>query len=353
MKRNLYVWFIVAATLVFCAVILSRKLAGAPSRRPAHHSEESTTSSQETHGNGLPVVRISSKTQARLGIRESPLKAARERKQVTLPAVVLPVDKLATLVSAYEAAAANLQKAEITAKVTQQEYQRLERLFRDQQNVSQKAVQSAEAVYRGDKVDVQLAREKVSLAAEAVLQGWGPVITGWMGHDTDRMQRVLRHQDVLVEMTLPSGQPFKAPSGIEFKLPAGGRAYARFVSAFPQVDPRVQGVGYLYVTRTRPGLAPGLDLVGRFGVGSLASGVIVPSSAVVWLHGKAWTYVAVSQSRFVRRQVSTEIPVPGGWFVTHGFQPGSSVVTQDAQQILGVELMPKASSTGGKKGDDD
>ncbi len=353
MKRRFLSWFVAAAALAFFAAILGRALAGAPERHPAHRSEGAASLPVVTRQNGQAIVHLNPKLLARLGIREAPLQVARERKQVTFPAVVLPVQKLASLVSAYDAATAQLQKAEITAGVAKREYQRLEKLYSDQQNVSEKAVQAAAGAYRGDKVNAQLARENVSLAAEAVLQNWGATITGWMGHDTNSLQRVLRRQDVLVEMTLPPDEPFAAPSGVEFKLPAGGRAFARFVSAFPQVDPRVQGVGYLYVTRARPGLAPGLDLVAHFGVGALRSGVIVPSSAVVWLHGEAWAYIATGPGRFVRRQVPTTVPVPGGWFVTRGFQPGSPVVTQDAEQVLGVELTVSQPSQVTEKGDDD
>lgn len=353
MKKHLFPWTVAAATLILIAFVFTHSLAGAPARQNSAQSKTDNASPQVTHQNGRVVVRLSSSDRAYLGIREAPLKPARKRKQRSLPAMVVPVQKLAALVTAYDAAGARLEKAEITARVSRQEYRRLKKLYHDQQNVSRKAVESAEGVYRSDRVDVQLARTNLSLATAAVLQKWGETITGWMGHDATRLQRVLLRQDVLVEMTLPPGASVKAPPEIEFNLPAGGRADARFVSSFPQVDPRVQGVGYLYVTRARPGLAPGLNLVAHFGVGALTSGVIVPASAVVWLHGKAWAYVAAGPNRFVRWQVSTAIPEPGGWFVPHGFKPGRSVVTQDAQQILSVELMATQPSLGTGKGHGD
>jgi len=353
MKRNLLQWLAAAATLGLFAVILTRSLAGAPARQQSHRTQAATTAPEVkvNEENGQVVIHLDPRTQARLGIGEAPLKAVRQRKQMALPAMVLPVQNLAGLVSAYNAAFAQMRKAEITAKVSESEYQRLEGLYRDRQNVSQKAVQSAAGIYSGDEVDVRLARENLSLAAAAVLQNWGEAVTGWMAHNTNGLQRVLRRQDVLVEMTLPPGGPFTAPPEVEFNLPAGGRAFARLVSEFPQVDPRVQGVGFVYVARARPSLAPGLNLIAHFGVGALTSGVIVPSSAVVWWHGEAWTYVVAGPGRFVRRRVPTDIRASGGWFVTRGFAPGGSVVTQGAQQLLAVELMPAPSSSGGTEGD--
>ena len=356
MKTKIVQWLAAAAALVFLAVILARGLAGAPGQHRTDPAKPAATSPEVEvrHENGRVVIHLDPQTQARLGIAESPLKAARERKQLAFPATVLPVENLHGLVSAYDAAAAQLQKAEITAGVTKREYDRLKKLYDDQQNVSAKTVQAAAGVYSSDEVDVRVARQNLSLAVAAIRQSWGEVITGWLVHNTTRLGNVLRRDDVLVEMTLPPGEPFAAPSGIEFRLPAGGRAFARFVSAYPQVDPRVQGAAYLYVTQARPGLAPGINLTAHFGAGALTSGVVVPSSAVVWWHGESWAYVATAPGSFVRRQVPTDMPVPGGWFVTHGFAPGASVVTRGAQQVLGVELTAAPSShSPGEEGDNE
>ncbi len=352
MKRRFL--FVVAGALGLFAIFFIRSLAGTPERQPNHQTQSAATAPGAKVENGQAAIRLDPKTQERLGIREAHPQAARERKQMTLPAMVLPVQNLASLVSAYEMATAQLQKAEITASVSEREYARLEKLYSDQQNVSAKAVQAAEGVYRGDQVDVESGRQNLSLALAAVRQSWGDAITGWLAHGRENLQRVIRREDVLIEMTLPPGEPFAAPRRIEFNLPAGGRAFARFVSAFPQVDPRVQGVGYLYVTRARPGLAPGINLVAHFGVGALKSGVIIPSSAVVWLHGKAWAYVDTGQETFARREVSTNIPTPGGWFEARGYAPDDPIVTKGAEQILGVELMPPPSShPPAKQGDGD
>jgi len=356
MKRKTVQWLAAAAALIILAAILNRGLAGAPAQQPADSTRAAATSPEVkvTHKNGQVVIHLDPQTQTRLGIAKSPLKAARERKQMAFPATVLPVKNLQSLVSAYDAAVAQLQKAQINAMVSRREYERLRKLYSNHQNASQKAVQAAAGVYSGDEVDARLARKNLSLAAGAIQQSWGEAVAGWLAHNTNKLGRVLRRDDVLLEMTLPPGEPFAAPSGVEFSLPAGGRTYARFVSAYPQVDPRIQGVGYLYVTRARPGLAPGLNLVAHFGMGALKSGVIVPPSAVVWWHGEAWAYVATAPGSFVRRQVPTDMPVPEGWFVTRGFAPGDSVVTRDAQQVLGVELMPTPSShPAAGEGDDD
>ena len=352
MKRRNTRWLAVAAGLVCCAVIVTLAVKLVSAQQTPHSARSTSTSpdAKVTIENGQVVIYLSKKAQQNLGLVEAPLQSARRGKQMTLPATVLAVANLQTLVSAYATASAQLQKAEITANVSREEYQRLKKLYGEQQNVSAKTVQAAEGVYQSNKVDVRLARENLSLAAGAIRQSWGETITGWVAHGASPLRKVLRRNDVLVEMTLPMGESISAPSGMKFDLPAGGRAYARRVSTFPQMDPRVQGVGYLYVTPSRPGLAPGLNLTARFSVGTLRNGVIVPASAVVWLHGEAWAYVAAGAGRFVRRSVKTDIPTSDGWFMAQEFKAGTPVVTEDAQQILAVELAAEEASKGKTRG---
>ncbi len=351
MKRRDTQWLAVVALVCF-AVILTLGLKAVSAKQTIHSAGAAAASSHArvTSENGQVAIHLSQEEQQNLGLAEAPLQSARRGKQMTLPATVLAVGNLQTLVSAYEAASAQLQKAEIVANVSRQEYQRLKKLYGDKQNVSAKAVQAAEGVYQRNEVDFRLAQENLFLAAGSVRQGWGKTIAGWMVHHANSLRDVLHGDDVLVEMTMPMGEAVPAPSGIEFELPAGGRAYARFVSAFPRTDPRVQGASYLYIARLYPGLAPGLNLVARFGVGALCNGVIVPASAVVWLHGKAWAYIAAGADGFVRRRVTTDIPASGGWFMAQDFRPGASVVTQDAQQILAVELAAGQLSHGKARG---
>lgn len=348
MTRQRLPWLAAAAGLCLFAAMLLHE-------RPQIVSAKQTNSSAPpqvsvTRQNGQLVLHLSPRDQKHLGIASAPLVASRARTQSDLPAVVLPVADLQNLVSAYDAADAQLQKAKISASVTRREYLRLKKLYSQQQNASAKAVESAAGAYRADAVDVRLAQQNLALATAAVRQNWGSAIAAWLPHNNARLNALLGRNDVLIQMTVPLGQHIAAPPSIAFPLPTGGRASARFLSSFPQLDPRVQGVSYLYIAPAHPGLAPGLNLVARFGAGKLHSGVIVPASAIVWLNGKAWLYQQTQPGTFIRRPVPTTVPVPGGWFVAHGFAPGAAVVTRDAQQLLGVEHM-HAPSHAPAKGD--
>jgi hypothetical protein len=74
-------------------------------------------------------------------------------------------------------------------------------------------------------------------------------------------------------------------------------------------------------------------------VGHPVKGMFLPQSAVVWWHGKAWVYEATSPTTFTRREVATENPVTGGYFVPGStFTSGTRAVTAGAQALLSEEF---------------
>jgi hypothetical protein len=68
------------------------------------------------------TLAVDSQTQARLGIGVAALNASLGRTQVAVPAVVLPVQDLASLRNSYIGAQAQLQKARAGADVSRKEY---------------------------------------------------------------------------------------------------------------------------------------------------------------------------------------------------------------------------------------
>ena len=73
-------------------------------------------------------------------------------------------------------------------------------------------------------------------------------------------------------------------------------------------------------------------------IGPTVQGVMIPAAAVVWWQGKAWVYVQTDPNHFVRRELSTETPVPEGWFVGTGLAAGDSIVVRGAQLLLSEEF---------------
>lgn len=301
--------------------------------------------------NGQTVIAMTSQAQKLTGITTKPLKKISARKHVTVPAMILSVDGLAKLRNGYVAAVDQLAKAHAREHVSGKEYARMKSLYQNNRNVSQKALQSAEGAWRSDQADVHAAKQELQLKGMEAGQKWGSVVEQWVADGTPTLDRVLNQQTLLVEVTLSAGKSSGYPARIQLKLPDGKRSRATFVSLFPRVDPRIQGVAMLYRTSARAGLAPGTNLVAHYAVGRKTSGVVVPRSAVVWWHGKAWIYKVRSPGSFTRRAVPTDTSVRGGWFVARGFEPGESVVTHGAEQLLAIEISPTRSSSADGGGD--
>jgi hypothetical protein len=85
----------------------------------------------------------------------------------------------------------------------------------------------------------------------------------------------------------------------------------------------------------------GMRVAGRLKLGGkVREGVVVPSAAIVWHAGKAWAYVKDDDEDdvFTRKEVSTALEMPGGWFDTGHFEEGDEVVVSGAQLLLSEEL---------------
>jgi hypothetical protein len=268
--------------------------------------------------------------------------------------------------AARQSAQAALQKVQVNLDISHRSYERLRTLNADNRNVSAKTVESAEGTYQGTQSDIQAAKAQIQsaqadmLAAqgqlmvhqadqqaaqgsmisiqEAALQRLGPVISRWMLSGNPQFNRLLQRQDVLVQVTMPPVQ--SPPSVLSLHTADQADLQARYVAPAIQVDPKVQGAGFIYLASS----AQGMLLSGMNVVASLpgkASGeahqFAIPSSAVVWLEGSPWVYVQVQSNRFIRKPVSGK-QAQEYWMASGGFNPGERVVTQGAQLLLSQEF---------------
>ncbi len=296
--------------------------------------------------NGQTVLTLDSPTQNRLGLEVATLAATVTRAQATFPAAVLSTQDLAASRNNFVAAQAQIQKAHVAAEVARKEYTRLKTLFEQNQNISEKSLQFAEATLEANEADVRVGEQQQTLQESIARQEWGDVATKWAMEGSPELQRILDQNEVLLQMTMPSGPTYGAPKTISLEISGGTQTQATLVSTFPRVDPRIQGRSFLYVAHARPGLNPGINLLAHLSVGSAMKGLIVPTAAVVWSEGKAWVYQQTAADRFARRAVPSDIPVERGFFVAEGFAPGDKLVIQGAQALLSEELLLHGQSGG-------
>ena len=287
---------------------------------------------------GQTVVTLDPETLSRSGIVVEPLTAAAHRAGSTAYGSVLDLTGLAELRGAFTAARARVEKGHAALSASRAEFERLQTLYADQRNASQKALQAAAAKARSDEAEVGGAEAALEDERALARQRWGVVVAGWLDDRAAPLAALLEDKERLLEITLPPGSAPPAPQTVVTVQAGGGPVVeARVISPAPRTDARIQGTTLLCAVATSPEMLPGITVVAQVPSGPSSSGVVVPSSAVVWWQGRAWAYVEYATGTFARREVATDAPVPGGWFVSRGVIAGERVVVRGAQTLLSEE----------------
>lgn len=295
--------------------------------------------------NGENVVSFDQATQAISGIELRALVAVRHRREIPAYGVILDLQKLTDFRNALATGRAQLSKAQAAREVASQEYERVKTLFEKNQNVSEKVVQTAEGALRIEEANVQAAQAALQATQATAFQNWGSVLADWLDQAASPFEQLRLQKSLLVQVTLAPGQAdVPAPPTASVQTVEGKLIPATFVSLAPRTDPKIQGKSFFYIVAAEgSNLLPGMNITALLPTGEPAPGVVVPTSAVVWLQGKAWAYVQLKADRFVRREVATDQPAPDGWFQPHGFSAGQSIVGKGPQVMLSEEFRAQIS----------
>lgn len=296
---------------------------------------------------GAAAISLSPASQQQSGIVTTKLEAISHQISASSYGVVIGLEDLVELRTRYLTARADANVARASIANSQQEYQRLVTLNRDNKNVSDRAVAMAESALKSDQARVAAAEAAASASRDSMRQRWGDKLADWATRQpaNNTFQRLLQHQDVLLQVTLPfdAAAPSKnaslliRPSGAK-----GGVINSSLVSASPRTDSTMQGQTYYY-RAPAANLRTGMRVIASLATqNNAANGVIVPDTAVVWYANKAWVYQKQGADKFIRRQINTDIEAnnesDNGWFNTAGVKAGDEVVTSGAQLLLSEEF---------------
>ncbi len=291
---------------------------------------------------GAVTVTLSPQAQEQSGIAVSAVSAASYRREIVAYGTVLAIDGLVELRRNHLAALADAAVVRAGLPARRQEYERMEHLNRDDRNVSDRAVEAALAAWKEDEAKLAAAETAAANWLEAMRQQWGATIAGWAARQpaAAELQPLLRHEEMLLQITLPFDAP-PADAGTPLAVfPAGaGRIPARLVAAAPRSEQLLQGRTYYYRARA-DSLRAGMRVSARLPAQrEPVSGILVPDAAIVWFANQAWVYHKTAQDKFVRRPVSTDIETPEGWFnPADVLVPGAQIVISGAQLLLSEEF---------------
>jgi|YelNatPaOPRAMG01_1025707.scaffolds.fasta_scaffold02292_12 multidrug efflux pump subunit AcrA (membrane-fusion protein) len=274
-----------------------------------------------------------------------------------------PAERL-TLTDRLNAARAELESAEAALAASAAALDRARKLNADNQNMSDRQLQEAEARFHTEEARAAAANATVRALESGLAPGAAPVplvadqggevveILARPGESVESGQpliRLARFDCLLAHVALPPGESAIQPPdrarvvvlGHEDRPLAG-----QLLSRGTAVDPSAPGQPLVYRVAA-PGLhlRPGMPVAAFLPVpGQRLEGAIAPPEAIIRQDGYAWIYAASGERRFERRRVQLLRRVERGWVVS-GIPPQSKVVVSGAQVLLSEELkgaLPKA-----------
>jgi hypothetical protein len=289
--------------------------------------------------NGMRVVALDNETQQNSGIESTMLASAPYQEQVRAYGMVLDLARLTELSNNYQNAKAQLQTAQAKLVASKPAFERAQALFKGQAAVSLAQLQAAEAAFSVDQAAVAGAESQVRTLSATAYQEWGTALAKSLIDRSPLITRLIERQDFLLQVTLPPGVSIPTvPETGAIQSGQSTRAEITFISPATRTDPRIQGVSFFYVTQAQSHILPGMNVLAFLPSGKRVDGVTVPASAIVWWQDKAWVYRHIDLDKFVRTEIATELPAPGGGYVVGGLPEGVEIVTRGAQLLLSEEF---------------
>lgn len=279
------------------------------------------------------MLRLPAGEARRNGVRWQRLQRTTLRGRRQALGLVLSAEPLVVLRERYVAAETKYQQDLAGLDYARQEHTRLQRLYQQRQNVSLKALQHSELALKSASIAAHADGMARALIAAETRQEWGPRVTRWLATPGETFSRLLKLDDYLVELTLPPGMA--PPRMARLHTPGAAKAAditARLISIYPQINPRLQAPGYLYIAPAR-GLAPGLSLSAELYAGERRTGVKLPGSALLYWRGGAWIFLRLAPGAYRLTRLKGAQAMAGG-FLPQPRMAGQAAVIAGAQQLF-------------------
>jgi len=247
-------------------------------------------------GEGTPVVRLSAAAQRNVGLALAvPARATLPAAAPELAAFVLDAQPLAELHGRLQAARHEAEAARAVAQASAAERRRVQGLYDDDRNASQRALEAAQAQAGADAARERAAQAQWAALREGARATWGPAVAAWLETpDGGALPRLAAGREALLRVALRVDGP--APDAALWITlpgrPAPARARPLGAAALPDAP---GGSRTLLYHLSATGLAPGQRLAARTDGGASEAGVLLPASALVWHAGQPWVYVRESE----------------------------------------------------------
>lgn len=318
--------------------------------------EEIESLNRVSTNEGVNIVSLSPATQQNSGIQTIKINSANFNGEIKSFGNVISIDGLTEAKSRYLSLISDIGIAKAANSHNLKQYQRLKTLNADDKNVSDQALQAAQANVEADNAKISANQLQLkNLIANTKLQ-WGEQLAGLAFEDLvfknkppPHLANLVSQKNVLIQISLPlSSNTPKAGDSVRV-TPLNETVapiQAIYVSPATQSDSNGFGKTFYYSAPAdllRIGMR--VNVVTESSTKTSASGVVIPSNAVVWYAGKAWAYFKNGQDKetvqFIRKPISTDTEIDSGknsgWF-NQGISEDSEVVISGAQLLLSEEF---------------
>lgn len=314
--------------------------------------EEIESPSHVTENAGVNIVSLSPATQQNSGITTARLNSASFQGEIKTFGSVVSIDSLTEAKAKFLSLKTDINIARSGSGQNIQQYQRLKILNEDDKNVSDRAVQEALAMVNADKASVTSSELQLkNLHTNTKLQ-WGEALAKLAFEDTlaPHLASLLDRRNVLIQVSLPlnTATP-KTGSTINVTPLNESTSLIKAIYISPASTSDSSGFGKTFYYSApaellRIGMRINVNISNN--ASDVASGAIIPNTAVVWYAGKPWAYFKQDKSKagldqFVRKPISTDSEVgsgiDSGWFNAN-ISADSEVVVTGAQLLLSEEF---------------
>ena len=318
----------------------------------AEHEEEIESPSRVSTIEGINTVTLPLATQINSGIKTAKVASTSFQGEIKSFGNVVAIDQLIDAKATYLNLQSNLAIARVGSQQKNQQYQRLKILNADDKNVSDLALQEALAALEADKANIASIEMQLKNLQTNLQLRWGKALAkiAFSEKLPQHMANLLNKNNVLIQISLPLHTVSPAEGSIVSITPlteSSAPIKAIYVSPAATSDSNGFGNTFYYsapADSLRIGMRVSVEV--EQASSDARSGVIIPSSAVVWYAGKPWAYFKMAQpknkskepaSLFVRKPISTDTEIDAGWF-NAGIEPDTEIVVSGAQLLLSEEF---------------
>lgn len=302
--------------------------------------DNSTLSINNKLINGQSILNISSESQRISGIETTTLTEVQQQTEYIAYGKALSLQPLLEQQHRYLTAKNESDRAKTRFSQSLKNRIRQQDLF-TYGATSRHKLQEQETLTQTDEnlTNIGLIQER-TLIYEAKLK-WGKTISDWiLSNDNKQFSDFLTGRQTLLQIYLPINKILSETCKTISVSSSGQRVQAdiaELISAAPMSENSNHGLSYFFKTNSKK-IQPEMTLTAWIPSLENQRGVIIPKSAILWIMEKAFIYLKLNETQFIRFPLTNYSETKGGYFIYKDLKPQQQIVTLGTETLLSEEM---------------